>query len=145
MATTRLIPAVLVVAALTGTARGETLVVEMRGFRNQKGSALVALFASKDGFPENGDKAVRKVAVPIQKGSAVAVLNDVKPGTYAVAVMHDEDNDRKLKKGAFGIPKEGYGASNDARSRFGPPKFDDAKFAIRPGRKVTARIRLVYH
>jgi uncharacterized protein (DUF2141 family) len=141
----RLVLAVVVVAALAGTARAETVVVEMQGFRNDKGSALVSLFASKDGYPEQAQKAVRKVVVPIQKGSAKAVLKDVPPGTYAVAVMHDEDNDRKLKKGMFGIPKEGIGASNNARGHFGPPKFDDAKFELRPGRTITTRIRLIYY
>jgi uncharacterized protein (DUF2141 family) len=33
----------------------------------------------------------------------------------------------------MGIPKEPFGASNDARGRFGPPKFDDARFQVDGG------------
>jgi uncharacterized protein (DUF2141 family) len=135
----------LFILAAAGTARAETLVVEMKGFRSDKGKALVALFASKDGFPDGVKKAIRRVEVDIVKRGAVAVLKDVAPGTYAVAVLHDEDGDKVMKTGLFGIPKEGYGASQDARGSFGPPSFGDAKFAIRPGRKIIARIKLVYH
>lgn len=141
----RLAVALVLLAAVAGTARGETLVVEMRGFRSDKGKALVAVFTSKDGFPDHPKKAARRVQVDIKKGAAVAVISDLPPGTYAVAVLHDEDGDREMKTGLFGIPKEGYGASQDARGRFGPPSFGDAKFEIRAGRRVTTRIKMVYH
>lgn len=141
----RLCLALLLLAAVGGAARAETLVVEMKGFRADKGKALVALFAGKDGFPDHPKKAIRRLEVEIKKRAAVAVLSGVPPGTYAVAVLHDEDGDREMKTGLFGIPKEGYGASQDARGRFGPPSFGDAKFAIRPGRRVTTRIQMVYH
>ncbi len=141
----RLAFALVVVAALAGAARAETLVVEMKGFRTSKGKALVALFASKDGFPDHPKKAARRLQVDIVKGGAVAVLSDLPPGTYAVAVLHDEDGDKVMKTGLFGIPKEGFGASQDARGRFGPPSFGDAKFEIRAGRKVTTRIKMIYY
>jgi len=141
----RLALALLVLCAITGTVRGETLVVEMKGFRSDKGKALVALFASKDGFPNHPKKAVRRMEVAIVNRAAVAVLEGVPPGTYAVAVLHDEDGDKAMKTGLFGIPKEGYGASQDARGNFGPPPFDKAKFEIRPGRRVTTRIKMAYH
>ncbi|HEU5057055.1 MAG TPA: DUF2141 domain-containing protein [Kofleriaceae bacterium] len=141
----RLALALLLVAAAAGTSRAETLVVEMKGFRSDKGKALVALFASKDGFPDKPKKAVRRVEVEIKQRAAVAVIDRVPPGTYAVAVLHDEDNNKAMKTGLFGIPKEGYGASQDARGNFGPPSFSDARFQIRPGRRVTTRLKLAYH
>jgi len=141
----RLALGLVILAALAGAARAETLVVEMKGFRSDKGKALVALFASKDGFPDNPKKAARRVQVDIVKGAAVAVLSDLPPGTYAVAVLHDEDGDKAMKTGLFGIPREGFGASQDARGRFGPPSFSDAKFDIRAGRKVTTRIKMIYY
>jgi uncharacterized protein (DUF2141 family) len=141
----RLALALVLVAASAAAARGETLVVEMKGFRSDKGKALVALFASKEGFPDHPKKAIRRLEVDIKKGAALAVLMGVPPGTYAVAVLHDEDGNKAMKTGTFGIPKEGYGASQDARGRFGPPSFGDAKFEIRAGRRVTTRIKMKYH
>lgn len=43
----------------------------------------------------------------------------------------------------FGIPAEGYGASNDARSMFSAPKFDEAKFALTAAAQ-TIEIKLGY-
>lgn len=137
--------ALVLLLAAAGAVRAETLVVEMKGFKSDRGKALVALFASKDGFPDHPKKAARRMQVDIKKGAALAVMPDLRPGTYAVAVLHDEDGDRAMKTGLFGMPKEGYGASQDARGRFGPPSFADAKFEIRAGRKVTTRIKMVYH
>jgi uncharacterized protein (DUF2141 family) len=33
----------------------------------------------------------------------------IKPGKYAIAVIHDENCNGKLDTNMFGIPKEGYG------------------------------------
>lgn len=137
--------ALVLVACAAGVARAESLIVELKGFRSDKGKALVALFASKEGFPDRVKKAVRRVEVDIKNRAAVVVLHDVAPGSYAVAVLHDEDGNKAMKTGLFGIPKEGYGASQDARGNFGPPSFGDARFEIRAGRKVTTRIKMVYH
>ena len=119
--------------------------VEIRGFRSDKGKALVALFAAKKGFPDKPAHALRRAEVTIQGGTARATFAKLPAGTYAVAVLHDEDGNKSMKTGLFGIPKEGYGASQDARGDFGPPSFGDAKFDIRAGRRVTTRIKLVYH
>lgn len=119
--------------------------VEIRGFRSDKGKALVALFASSKGFPDKPSHALRRIEVPIVKHTARAVFPKLPPGTYAVAVLHDEDGDRTMKTGLFGIPKEGYGVSQDARGTFGPPSFGDARFTLRAARIVTARIAMVYH
>ncbi|MFI9654523.1 DUF2141 domain-containing protein [Guyparkeria sp. GHLCS8-2] len=47
----------------------------------------------------------------------------VAPGTYALAVIHDEDMSGKLDTQWLGIPREGCGFSSDARTRFGAASF----------------------
>jgi uncharacterized protein (DUF2141 family) len=143
--------ALLVACCLLGLARpalagGDSSVkVEIRNFRSDKGKALIALYASPKGFPDKTSHAVRRLEVPIVKRTARAVFPKLPPGTYAVAVLHDEDGNRTMKTGLFGIPKEGYGVSRDARGTFGPPSFSDARFALRAAKVVTARIAMVYH
>jgi uncharacterized protein (DUF2141 family) len=44
--------------------------------------------------------------------------------------MHDVNKNGELDKNALGIPKEGFGFSNDAAGTFGPPGFDKAKFIL---------------
>lgn len=57
----------------------------------------------------------------------------VAPGTYAVMVFHDENNNGKLDQAANGMPLEGYGFSRNARGHWGPPNFEAARFDIKPG------------
>ena len=121
------------------------LFIDMRGFRNDSGEALVALFSSALGFPDHPDRAIRWVVVPIHNRRARAVIRGVAPGTYAIAVLHDEDGNRKMKTGWMGIPKEGFGVSRDARGHFGPPHFKDARFTLGPHQNATVVIHLIYY
>jgi uncharacterized protein (DUF2141 family) len=129
---------------LAAGARPATIVVEMTGFRNAQGKALVALFDREDGFPD-GKRATKRVAVDIVDGAARASFRKLPAGSYAISVLHDEDGDFEMKTNALGMPKEGYGASNNARRRFGPPEWDAARFELASGRKVVQKIRLIYH
>lgn len=127
--------------AAAGTAQ---LTIEMSGFRNDRGFAAVALFTSSAGFPDKADKAARRIEVAIKGGKASAVVRGLPAGTYAVAVLHDEDRNHKMKTGLMGIPKEGYGASRDARGRFGPPTFDDARLGLRARQSLRTAIKMTY-
>lgn len=118
--------------------------VTITGFRNRKGQLLVSLFTSPKGFPDKGDLATRRSAHKIDGEQIEVRFKKVAAGTYAVAVLHDEDKNFRMKTGMFGIPKEGYGVSNNARSRFGPPKYGDAKFKV-TGPYAELEIKLIYH
>jgi uncharacterized protein (DUF2141 family) len=43
---------------------------------------------------------------------------------------HDQNGNGEIDMRILGMPKEPVGVSNDARGRFGPPKFDAAKFTL---------------
>ena len=55
---------------------------------------------------------------------------DLAPGKYAISIIHDENNNDKLDTNFIGIPKEGFGFSNNPRIMFGPPSFEKASFEI---------------
>jgi len=67
---------------------------------------------------------------------------DVVPGVYAVAVHHDANSNGKVDANFLGIPKEGYGVSNDPRPRFRAPRFDEARVLIM--RDTTVTVRMTY-
>lgn len=80
-------------------------------------------------------------SVPAQAGETVVSVKGVPPGTWAVVAYQDENSNGELDTNFLGIPKEPYGFSRDARSKFGPPGFADA--AIEVGEApVTATVRL---
>jgi uncharacterized protein (DUF2141 family) len=138
-----------VVLSIGGTqSAGQTssaLTVSVTGARNDKGKIGVTLFKSADGFPSDISKAVFRQSVDIDPHSlgAKVVFKDVPIGTYAVAVLHDENGNGKMDKNLLGVPKEGYGASNNPPKKMRPPTFDEAKFSLDASEK-TVEIRLIY-
>lgn len=102
--------------------------VEITGLRNNNGYVLVSLFKDGNGFPEQAEKAVRRVKLGINNRKAAIVFSDIQPGQYAIAILHDENSDQKMNTNGLGIPKEGYGFSNNVTGAFGPPSFKRASF-----------------
>lgn len=115
-------------------AQGKVIHVEVVGMRNDKGQVSCALYSSAQGFPKESEKAVAHVVAPISERKALCEFSGVAPGTYAISVFHDENSNGKLDTNFLGIPREGVGASNDARGHMGPPKFGAAAFQFGGGR-----------
>lgn len=95
-------------------------------------------------FPKCSDPATSYHAVGEAASRVTLTFTDVKPGRYAVALLHDENGNGKADRAAMMIPKEGFGFSRDAAVRFGPPKFGAAAFDLAPGARETLTIRMRY-
>ncbi|HEY3278050.1 MAG TPA: DUF2141 domain-containing protein [Syntrophorhabdaceae bacterium] len=108
---------------------GATLKVSVSGFQNDKGDAKISIFNSKESFAA-GDTGFRAAVLPIKGGKAEWVLSGLPYGTYAIKIYHDENGNGKLDKNSFGMPKEKYGFSNNARGSFGPPGYDQVAFTF---------------
>ena len=116
--------------------------VTATGFQNERGQALIAIFLSAKGWPDDETLAFARAVLPIREGQAVAGFEDEPAGPFAVSAFHDEDVDRALDTGLFGIPSEDYGFSRDARDTFGPPSFEAARLELAAGetKQVTIRV-----
>lgn len=118
--------------------------VNILDIRNSTGSVACALFESAEGFPiEFLRSATNVMVIKIRRSQARCDFEDIPPGTYALAVIHDENVDGKLDTNALGIPREGYGFSNDARAFLGAPSFEAARFRY-DGRNLEMTITLHY-
>jgi len=122
----------------------ESLVqVEITGLRNDMGKVLCSLYSSPDGFPKKAEKAVARCSSEIVNGHATCRFPNLQPGTYAVSVIHDENSNGRLDTNFMGIPREGVGASNNAKGHLGPPKFNAAAFPFAGGR-LELKITIAY-
>ena len=63
-------------------------------------------------------------------------------GGYAIAIIHDENGNAKLDTFA-GIPREGFGFSQNPAIRFGAPRFAAARFTI-DGDAAMQQVRMRY-
>jgi uncharacterized protein (DUF2141 family) len=83
------------------------------------------------------------MVIKIRKDQARCDFEDIPPGIYAMAVIHDENMNGKLDTRWPGIPTEGYGFSNDAKGILGAPSFSAASFRY-DGQNVDLTMSLQY-
>ena len=106
-----------------------TFILKVTGIRSVKGQVKIALFNSSDTWL--GEHPAYSSTINVDGPVVTWKVNDVPYGDYGIAVFHDENSNGKMDKNFLGIPQEPYGFSNNVRVTFGPPKWDDAKFAVK--------------
>jgi uncharacterized protein (DUF2141 family) len=129
--------------AFVSVARAEGPVLEIKALRSGEGSVAVSVFSAENtkGFPGQAESAAKTFYVSLDGKSSVEIpLQGLEPGRYAIAVMHDADGDRKLKS-VLGIPREGFGFSNNPRIYFGPPSFDKATVSIDGASRISIEMK----
>lgn len=115
--------------------------------RSDRGNVYCGLWRGAEGFPTQRRFAVGHTRDrTIVAGQARCVFEGlVEPRhEYAVAAFHDENGSDDLDTGAFGIPTEGTGASNDARGFMGPPQWQHARFVFPDVREHRIIIHIGY-
>jgi uncharacterized protein (DUF2141 family) len=128
----------ILTALATLTTYAQDMTVVIKNVQGDGGMVRLALYNSDDQFMKTEIKAAEVKSV---NGEAIAVLKNVKPGTYAISVMHDANDNKELDSNMFGIPKEGFGFSNDAMGMFGPPDFKKASFQYSGKNQVVINLR----
>lgn len=115
---------------------GYRLTVQMQPVRNDKGVLYVLL--------EN-DQAEKVAAQSIKaaKGMIALSFDGIAAGRYAVTILHDENGNQKMDTGIFGIPKEGWACSNDARGIMSAPKFKDKLLQLQGDK--TIMVKMTYY
>ncbi len=128
-------------AAATPALAGD-VVITVTDLRSTKGVVRACMTTRADIFPKCiKDPTAHRTVVPA--GETIEIrFSGVKPGDYAIALLHDENNNGKADRAMGMMPKEGYGFSRDAPVRMAPPKFKDAVFKIEEGlSRVSIRMR----
>ncbi len=109
--------------------RGQ-IIVDVKNLKNQKGTVRALLYRSSQGFPDDLEQAFKMGEASATVGQVTIRFADLPYGTYAVTLLHDENDNGEMDKNFLGIPKEGYGFSNNARGLMGPPDFEETAFEL---------------
>lgn len=122
----------------------KTLTVVINGLRNLNGQVCMRIYSSQEGFPFGDKSQVQAACTKITKSSVTKEFYGLKPGTYAVAALDDENGDHKLHTDLLGIPQEGFGVSNNptVSVQTGAPSFKQASFSLK--KNTTVRITMKY-
>jgi uncharacterized protein (DUF2141 family) len=146
MQTWKLLPILsvfLLMPAIPMAAVAADLNLNVHTFRNTDGDLLVSVYADARGFPDHPEEAARIGKKKITETTESFSFHDLKPGTYAVAVVHDENSNGRLDTGPLGIPTEGFGFSRNPKIEFSAPSFDETKIEVQQGSN-NADIQLNY-
>jgi len=93
------------------------------GFLNKKGREFRVRFAAK---------------APVTE----FCIHAPAPGQWAMVAYHDENANQKFDKGAFGLPVEPFGVSQNPKIRMAPPPIEKALFEVaETGASVEIRLR----
>ena len=107
----------------------DEIVVRVSNLRSDAGNVVAVLYGNDPpNFLKRGTKLEKHWQPVAGQGTVDVCLTAPEPGTYAVAVYHDENANVKFDKNWIGLPVEGYGISNNPSIFLGPPSFDEAKF-----------------
>jgi uncharacterized protein (DUF2141 family) len=122
-----------------------SLEVKFDSFKNTSGQVCLTLFGGPKGFPAGGKGSNLKSSrcVAVAKGGSDVTFTNLPYGNYAIAAIHDINNDGQLNKNAFGLPSEGFGFSNNPPLRYGPASFADSQFFL-SGTKTVVQIQMRY-
>ena len=121
--------------SLMSPAFAATVTVEVRNIET-KGEMHLAIYDDADVFEnDNGEKGgaakgiIDGVIEEVGTGTATYTF-ELPNGTYAIGIFVDTNYNNEMDRNFFGVPKEQYGFSNDAKGSFGPPSFKDASFTV---------------
>ena len=122
---------------------GQSLTLRITDIRSKSGSIRVAFYNNAEDFKKEKPLFVRTVPKTGMSGGVVNITyTDIKPGTYGVAVLDDENNNKEMDYG-FVLPDEGFGFSDYYHSGMSRPTYDKFDFVLGYGEKTTV-VKLRY-
>jgi len=120
--------ALAVLVASTPAQAGD-LTIELSNLNKETGKVMLNLLRNEAQM-NNAEPAEASMMLNPNADGVSFTLHNLPAGTYGVQVMHDENGNGELDSNLVGIPKEPWGFSNNAKGKFGPPKWEDVQFSI---------------
>ncbi|AKQ43058.2 hypothetical protein CP97_01790 [Aurantiacibacter atlanticus] len=127
---TAIIAAPTIAEPLGAEVTGTQVTITITNMRNTDGMLRACMTRDEDRFPRCQD-ATQGYRTVVPAGEATVLhFENVAPGTYAIALLHDENGNGRADRALGMMPREGFGFSRDAPVRMGPPDFEEAAISI---------------
>ena len=117
------------------------ITLKIKNYNSRDGFIHIAIYNNKMDFPKEKGKYLgfkEKANSVIDKGF---IIYNLEENNYAIAIYHDENGNNKFDT-FFGIPKEKYGFSMNAKVFLSAPSFEDSSFSIKNLEKKDIEIEL---
>mgnify|MGYP001824017725 CR=1 FL=1 len=121
----------LMFCAVRAGAGDAALRIEITGLAGTEGTVFISVYDNEDAWLGEDTVITEKIEIASARVEDLVVADIVlPPGQYAVSLFYDANANGKLDSNFIGIPKEPVALSNNAKPKFGPPKYKDAVFAL---------------
>jgi len=109
---------------------------------DENGVIIISIYKTPENFPYEPYEVFKVEKSKVVNGTLLHTFKVATEGQYAISLLDDSNENNDMDTNFIGIPKEGYGFSNDAGPRgFSPPTFDDAAFSVETnGVNITAKM-----
>lgn len=139
----------LMIVTLSGTllnlpAQSGEVRAAVAGIIGTRGHIICGIFKSAEGFPNRAQRAFKLVSVPANPDGALCNFLSLPAGNYAVSIFHDENDNGVLDTNLVGMPREGYGFSNNHTYSMHPASFAESRFTVDEQSTNDLLIRLKY-
>lgn len=121
MKKTKILLLVLCSLILFSFQKPASLRIEIYNLKNSKGQIVLDL-------QDENKNSIKAVFQEIKDNQCIITITNLSPGKYTFRYFHDENNNKKLDTDWIGIPTEGFGFSNNAKGKFGPPSYEKTIF-----------------
>ena len=128
------------IVCFTGPSFADELRITLVGVPKSEGTIHIGVLGSEAAYKED-EAPITTIAEKAQAG-AMSFVVSLPSGTYGVQAMHDLNDNGELDTGFMGMPKEPWGFSNNAKGRFGPPKWKDLVFTLDGDHALTIDLNL---
>ena len=105
------------------------LEISIHDLKDDRGNILLELL-------DSNEETLKAIVQKIDTLPFYVSINNLQPGTYAVKFFHDSNSNGQLDMNWMGIPKEGFGFSNNAYGMFMPKKFEEWLFEVNGDMKI---------
>ncbi len=130
---------VLSLMLVVSTIMANEITVEVTDIVNKNGTVYIGLYNRADNFTIVS-KNHRGTVADIDAKVIRYIFTDIKDGTYAISIFHDENSNKTHDKNFFGIPSEGYCFSNNIRPLFRSANFEESKFELNSDKNITIKM-----
>lgn len=112
------------------------ITISVEKIKPSVGSLFIGLYKESNNFAEI-ENVYRSTILDVKNKSRLISTFNIQKGTYAISIFHDENNNGKLDTNFFGVPKEGFGFSNNPKVNFSKPTFKECSFELNNNKIIT--------
>lgn len=112
------------------------LTLKITNIKHIKGDIKIAIYTDKNTFLQKEGE-FRRITFKVTQTQEKYIITNLPKGDYAIALFQDENTDGKCNTNFLGVPKEGYGFSNNYKPLLSSPSYSDCKFTFNDNKALT--------